>query len=455
MDAVTGIAYLPSRSDYATFTKPYLSFPVAVIMRENSPFFIRMAALKNKTATLPRDYVTTAFVESTLPSVQVLYVDSSAEALGMVSSGKSDFTVENLASASYIIRRNGFSNLKIAALTSVSFDHRIAVRDDWPILASILDKALHAIPESSKAAILEEWLPVEVDTTINWPYIFRIAGAIFLACVLILVVSLAWNRRIANELEERRKIEAELREKTERLDALSKQKDEFMAMAAHDLNSPLTQIMLASEVLGMRLPPDDKNAKHLIEDILSGAQRMTRLIRNLLSLHAIESGRLQDSKNECNVAQVLQEVTRRHIPSAEIKDIKITSACCSDHLSAAISSDALDQILDNLLGNAIKYSPVGSHVETRAAVVDGKIVCEVADDGQGFPPEVAASLFDDGTRPSNKPTGGEISNGLGLSIVKRLCHQTNTQVACESKGTGHGSTFRVTLQAADEVLHGS
>ena len=107
------------------------------------------------------------------------------------------------------------------------------------------------------------------------------------------------------------------------------------------------------------------------------------------------------------------------------------------------------EAIDNLLSNAIKYSPVGGHIELLVSHDGGLTVVNVRDEGAGLSPEDMSRLFGRFQRLSAKPTAGESSTGLGLSIVKRIIDMHGGHVTAESAGPGQGSTFTVTLPAAE------
>ncbi len=450
VDVVMGTAFSPMRSAFAEFTQPYLSFPVAVIMRKEAPFLIMPAALGDMSAAMPKGYITTAHVEEKIAPREMRLTTTSGEAIEAVARGEADFFVENLAAASWLIREQGLTNLKIVGLLGERFDARLAVRSDWPQLVSILNKGIDQIPPEKTAQILEQWIHLDVDhLAIHWPYIWAVAGVLFGIFSLVSLLLSLRSRLLSKQLALRQAIEEDLRNAKANLEKLNEEKDAFLAIAAHDLNSPLTQITMAAGVLKNRLRSDQPSITKLLDSIEAGALRMGRLIRNLLSLHAIEQGRqhfLQGGQVS-DLVKVIEEVTARHAFAAEIKNISVSTILSASEVLTSTHQDVADQIIDNLLSNALKYSAIGAHVLLQLEVTPKGATVSVQDGGPGVPENRISELFEKFVTLDAKPTGGEQATGLGLAIVKRLCDATGCTIDCVN--TDSGARFTVTFPPAD------
>lgn len=233
----------------------------------------------------------------------------------------------------------------------------------------------------------------------------------------------------------------ELEASNNKLISLNQEKDEFMGMAAHDLKNPLMIIMGNAELIGIARDP--VKVKQLIDNIHISVSRMNSLIQNLLDANAIEQGQFRMSPERCNVAELVKRSLQGNHLSAERKGIQILQ---SPHPQLFVKADANAtlQILDNLLSNAIKYSPHDTCIGLIIAAEADHVSISIRDEGPGLSEEDQKLLFRKFTRLTAKPTGGESSNGLGLSIVKRLAEGLDGTVECRSK-LGSGSTFTVKL----------
>ncbi len=239
----------------------------------------------------------------------------------------------------------------------------------------------------------------------------------------------------------------ELEQKNDELSDLNKLKNSFLGIAAHDLRNPLSNILMATSLMtsaDFDLSPEDKTV--LLKEIDHQAQYMMNLLNDLLDVSHIESGSFTLTPEVIDLASFLNDVTQRHHRLAETKN----SAVQLDAVPAAqILADPirLSQVLDNLISNAIKYSPPGSTITVRARTVKRMWRIEVQDQGPGLTEEDQQSLFQDFARLSARPTNGEKSTGLGLAIARRVVEAQGGKIGVESQ-LGAGATFWFTVKAA-------
>jgi len=237
-----------------------------------------------------------------------------------------------------------------------------------------------------------------------------------------------------------------------RLKKLDAEKNEFLGVAAHDLKNPLSVVMGFAELIaaGRNGPERDReDARYIIQ----AAERMIALITQLLDVNAIEQGRFHLETAPFDLGVVSRQVVASFANAAEKKGITIYAAEPLEPARVLADSKAVYRILDNLLSNAIKYSPPGRDVFVRMRNSPDGVVWEVQDQGAGISEADRARLFQKFTKLSARPTGGESSNGLGLSIVKMLAEAMHGAVECTSK-PGEGATFALRLPSAarDAVL---
>ncbi len=226
---------------------------------------------------------------------------------------------------------------------------------------------------------------------------------------------------------------------------LNQEKNEFMGIAAHDLKSPLTGIILAIDMLERyndRMTLDQRIKK--FQDVRHTAQRMTAIITNLLDINAIETGKFNFALSSFNFSEAVKKTVDDYRERASVKNIVLNFSTGNDHADAFADPNATIEILDNLISNAVKYSPHNKNVFVQVVASEHAVRCEVRDEGPGLSEEDQSKLFGKFTRLSAKPTGGEHSTGLGLSIVKKLAETMRGNVWCEST-LGRGATFVIEL----------
>jgi signal transduction histidine kinase len=149
-----------------------------------------------------------------------------------------------------------------------------------------------------------------------------------------------------------------------------------------------------------------------------------------------------------DVGALVTEVTDANLPLA-INKQQIISVTAPPNFVTMCDADRIREAIDNLISNAIKYSPIGGKIAVKVSHEGNDTVIRIADEGAGLSPEDLGRLFGRFQRLSAKPTAGESSTGLGLSIVKRIIDMHGGHVTANSAGPGQGSTFTITLPATE------
>jgi signal transduction histidine kinase len=238
-----------------------------------------------------------------------------------------------------------------------------------------------------------------------------------------------------------------------KMQRLSREKNSMLGMVAHDLKNPLTAILNFAEFIEISTTePKHQRYAALIQDL---SKRMTNSIHDLLEGVAQETGQVKLRKRPIDIAQLTRLVVTMNEEQAKRKDQKIELQLDEDCL-ANVDEDRMCEVLDNLLSNAIKYSPKGKSITVSVKKLDkpnhvpqylSSVVVAVTDEGQGLSDDDQANMFGAFQRLSAQPTGGETSNGLGLSIVKQLVELHDGKIWAQSDGKEKGSTFFVELPA--------
>ena len=218
-------------------------------------------------------------------------------------------------------------------------------------------------------------------------------------------------------------------------------KEDFVSAAAHDLKTPLTTLMGQAQILELRFRRDPGLATHLpgIERIGREARRLSALVEDLLDASRIEQGRLDVRREPCDVAVVLREVASRPRPEAARLAVDVQGA-----LAGSFDRRRIDQLVENLVENGLKYSPADATVELRGWREDGAVRISVRDHGIGIPPDDVPHVFDRFHRASNVEARRYAGIGLGLYICRGIAEEHGGRIWVEST-VGQGSTFHVLL----------
>lgn len=227
-------------------------------------------------------------------------------------------------------------------------------------------------------------------------------------------------------------------------------KNEILGTVAHDLKNPLGVILgrteMLTELIGAGSPKESVTAQ--VEHIRDATKRLTSMVDHLISDAMADAFDITIRREPVDVAALVNEVTEANLPSAVNKQQSI-SVSGPQHFVTMCDSDRIREAIDNLVSNAIKYSPIGGKITVAVSHEGDDTVIRIADQGPGLSPEDLGRLFGRFQRLSAKPTAGESSTGLGLSIVKRIIDMHGGHVTAQSPGPGQGSTFTVTLPATE------
>ncbi len=224
-------------------------------------------------------------------------------------------------------------------------------------------------------------------------------------------------------------------------------KSEILGTVAHDLKNPLGVILgrteILKEMIGGAGALNDKIEAQLAH-IRDAANRLTEMVDDLVADAMADALDITVRRESINLATLVQEVAEANRPLAARKEQSISVRAAGNH-SAVCDADRIREAIDNLVSNAIKYSPIGGPIDILVTQEGQNIVVQVADRGAGLSPEDISRLFGRFQRLSAKPTAGETSTGLGLSIVKRIVDLHAGQITVDSAGPGKGATFRMML----------
>jgi PAS domain S-box-containing protein len=240
-----------------------------------------------------------------------------------------------------------------------------------------------------------------------------------------------------------------LQNKNVHLQQLNKLKSEFLGMAAHDLKNPLNGVAGMAEILNLTISEDPELSdtqkeeyQSTIDDIRSSADHMLKIITDTLNAESLEHGSLVLDQKEQDLNKIMEHVVHLNMHHAKEKGISIKYTT-TGAIKAVVDSSKIREVMDNLVNNAVKYSPQNSQIFVNLGIEAGDhAVFSVKDQGPGLSAGDQQKLFGRFQKLSAKPTGGESSTGLGLSIVKTIVELHKGSIWCESE-LGKGATFIV------------
>ncbi len=217
---------------------------------------------------------------------------------------------------------------------------------------------------------------------------------------------------------------------------LERAQEDFLAMASHDLKSPVTVLRGRAQLMRRRKRYDEAT----VDAILEQARRIERLVTDLQAVVQLEAGTTALRRMPTDLGRLAHDAIDRIRPQARSHRLRLVVP--DKPIVGQWDPDRLGQVLDNLLGNAVKYSARGEEVTVQVEASDGETCLQVRDRGAGIPPEVLPRLFERFYRADH--TGGSSGLGLGLYISRMLVEAHGGRIWAEST-PGEGSTFTVVL----------
>ncbi|WP_299886150.1 sensor histidine kinase [uncultured Lacinutrix sp.] len=230
---------------------------------------------------------------------------------------------------------------------------------------------------------------------------------------------------------------------------LNKEKDMLVNIVSHDLRTPLGQIKMLVQLFNMTPTKLTEDQEVYLTEIENSSDRLIQMTSRILNVHALETKQIQLVNEVVNLGEVVEYVAQSFHVTSSGKNIKIILEIeDGDHL-VEIDKNYMIQILENLISNAIKFSESGSKIVLHVKSQEEKTYVVVQDNGPGISENDQKKLFGRFQKLSAKPTAGEASTGLGLSIVKKYVEAMNGKIHCESE-LGVGTKFIITLDFKGE-----
>ncbi|MDD3140920.1 MAG: transporter substrate-binding domain-containing protein, partial [Lachnospiraceae bacterium] len=446
VDVLPCVAKTTERQQYFLFSDPYYTVQRVVVVQESNDAIKSMEDLKYTTVAVQKNSSHNSFLKG-IPEINLSLYTTPLEALTAVSKGSETAFVGYLATSAYLIEANGLTHLKYIAIGSQEEQQHLyfAVRNDWPLLVSIINKGLASITEEEKMTINDKWVGVtnEVDYSVIIKIIIAISGIIILG----ILISFFWIVRLKKEIAKRIVIEKELKQAKVEAENANMIKSTFLARMSHEIRTPLNAIMGMSYL--MKKNGISFSQKVYINKINEATRTMLDVINDILDFSKIESGKMEIELKSFNLDKVIQQVIsiisfkieEQNIEFAFAKDPKIPSYFIGDAIR-------IEQILLNLLTNAVKFTNEGEvSLNIKVSEIQNNIYTLefiIKDSGIGISEEHLNQLFKPFVQADssiNRRFGG---TGLGLSIVKSFTELMKGSISIDSE-VGKGSAFTVLL----------
>ena len=441
LDFTPALSPTVERNEHMNFTPPHMAFPAVIVTRDNHALVNGLEDLSGTTAALVKAVAVTDIVTAWHPGIITEMFDTPLQALQSVALGKTDATVMNLAVVTYLIKKHGLANLKIAAPAEVDIQGlSFGVRKDWPEFISIINKALASITPEEESAIRSRWAQVSYNTGIDIKQVIQAGGVV----IVILIVIVVWNRRLQIEVNQRKVAEGQMKAAKNEAERLTIAKSDFIAVISHEIRTPMNGVLgMARLLTETKL---DNEQEECVDTIVESGEALLTIIDDLLDISKFDAGKLDIESIPFIVDVVIEQSMSLMKSRAEEKGLKLDSDIDAD-IPGVIIGDPhrLRQIILNLISNAIKFTDKGTiDVETRMASRtenEATLSFVVTDTGKGIPPDGLAKIFSAYGQGSSEVARKYGGTGLGLAICRRLASRMNGEISVESE-VGKGSAFK-------------
>ncbi|MCF8020163.1 MAG: transporter substrate-binding domain-containing protein [Vallitaleaceae bacterium] len=445
VDLLPAISKTPEREAYFLFSNPFYYFQRVIVMKNDNTSISGIEDLAGLTVAVQKNSSHHSYLQE-YPNINLSLYQTVEGALFDVANGSEMAYVGNLATTGYLIKANGLTDLKYVKFEAEAKQSlHFAVRNDWPELASIIDKALTTITEEEKIIIHNRWIGIDGD--VDYGPIIQIALVVGTLVAVAFGVSSYWILKLKKEISKRIEVEENLLLAKKEAEVANQIKSSFLARMSHEIRTPLNAITGMAYL--MTKTDVDTTQSMYLEKITQASGNMLGIINDILDFSKIEAGKVEIENVSFELDRVIQDVV--NIVSFRIEEQGIGFSLSRDpNIPNALIGDSkrLEQILLNLINNAVKFTNEGGvYFDIRLVASTGPkchLEFQVKDTGIGMSEEQVNQLFipfSQADASINRRFGG---TGLGLSIVKSLVNMMEGSIKTYST-LKEGSTFIINL----------
>ena len=451
LDVLPAVGETDERMQYMLFTRPYITFQRAVVVKNTNQSINSFEDLYGRQVAAQENSSHYDFLLK-YPMIGIRPYPTVEDALLAVNRGEEIAFIGNEATTSVIARSNGMTELSFIPInTGEVLQLHFAIRNDWPQLHSIIDKALHNISEQEFSEIYNRW--IRYETRIDYSGIIRVAILIGSILLIVFGVSAFWIIRLRKEIRRKEIAQREMEAARQKAEQADREKSRFMARMSHEIRTPLNGINGMAYLL--ERTDLDKIQRRFLETIGQAAHTMLAIINDILDFSRIEERQITLEHVRFNLDTILQQVVSIDAWTVKEKGLAISVERRPDvpvHLLG--DPTRLTQILTNIIHNAVKFTSEGGIEARISCPVRNENSCAleflVRDTGLGMSEEQMTDMFKPFNQADESIARRFGGSGLGLSIVKSLVELMRGTIAVESE-LGKGSSFTVSIPFALDV----
>ncbi|MCI1208550.1 MAG: response regulator [Treponema sp.] len=450
--------------------------PVELVVKDSDKFNLKVP---HTIALTPDSLFIRDFIKRQYPSWIIVQVKDLQAKLDTVLSGKADCSVFAKYDLQYLLQKPKYKQLHIYPVDFTQFPLTIAAgKSVSPVLISILNKSITILQNTELTSIINRnvvettYVPTFYDTLYSYRPVYLsllvIISTIFLILLYVAHLKVRQNQRLAEANTELNRTNAELDAAEKKARRANAVKTDFMARMSHDMRTPMNAIIGFSN-FGIE-ECDDEHFTEYFRKIKESSDYLLALVNDVLDIQRLESETIKLRKTVVPAGEITAHVLTIISPRAAEKNISLTTVfdTVPDGTYLFLDEKRMEQILINILNNAVKYTPSGGQVKWIMEQTIRQDACivrtTVTDTGVGMSKEFQKHMFEPFSREKNSESKSESSTGLGLSITKKLVEIMGGSIFCRSK-LNAGTSFTITIShripssaqiaAYKEIQHGN
>jgi two-component system sensor histidine kinase EvgS len=421
---VTFVGEHPGSDASVRVVGPWHESPVALLTRTDANAILGLNQIGNRRVAVTRDSGLAHLLQPLVPAAELLVVDTAQQALEEVATGGAYAFATALPTASYLLAGKRGASLRIAYVPrELTLRRYFAVRADSADLALVLERGLKGIAPAEHLAMQSKWAALRPSEEIDWRQVWRRLWLPVLGLFALLAIALAWAHTLKREIALRHCAEAELRHAKERAERMAQVKEEFLAVATHEIRAPVNAISGAVNRLAQLVREPD--ARELVQITRRSVDALTEFVNNVLDLSKSEAGKLTLNPQPDDLCALFREIEAAFGPLASERGNTLSLRLGEIPPCLCFDSMRVRQIVVNLLSNALKFTEDGQvtidvRAQPGATPETTVITIVVVDNGIGITPDQQKRLFEPYTQLASGSAARFGGTGLGLSICKRL-----------------------------------
>jgi signal transduction histidine kinase len=420
VDVLPAIVPTREREQQILFTRSYMSFPAAIFSAAEVAYLGDPDALKDKPVAAVRDEAVYTWLEREWPDLQLVPVADTREGLGKVARGEAFAFIGNLVTTSYYIGQSGLTQIKVAGETDFSYRLAMGVRNDWPILARILQKGLDAIPASEREAIYNEWISIEYKHSVDYSLLWWLAAA---GAAIVLAIFIERTLALRRTNAQLSRANAQLKRLTNEMSLVEERERQRLARELHD--SPMQKLALAQMHIGAA---SRQLGNHSDERLASGLGLVRESLDELRSLQFELSPPMLFGEG---LAPAL-----RWLASHASERLGIMLSFRESGPTPSVQGDLavlLFQCTRELVYNVAKHAGASSGT-IEISEGSGGVIVTITDNGKGF-------------ASSGESRGPSREGGFGLLNVRERLALVGGELRITSSGAGTRASIRAPVPA--------